>query len=113
MNSVSFAVDTTSTITKPQNHFFINSYTNGGTFSMNRSLFTKTLKTTVEKEGVNKKFYGKKNRDASSVIHNRKMVNLGRTHNPPNPNAEQVETNDIRQAKQRVRNSGYVVHPWS
>ena len=78
---------------------------------MNRSLFTKTLKTTVEKEGVNKKFYGKKNRDASSVIHNRKMVNLGRTHNPPNPNAEQVETNDILQAKQRVRNSGYVVHP--
>lgn len=92
--------------------FFINSYTNGGTFSMNRALYTKTLKNTVDtdEEAMNKQFYGKKNRDASSVIHRRKLLHLGRTINPTT-NVEKVETNDIRQAKQRVRNSGYVFHP--
>jgi len=91
--------------------FFINSYTNGGGFSMNRSIYTKTLQTFTDKEGTaNKQFYGKKNRDASSVIHRRKMLNLGRTPNTTTTNTiEKVETNDVRQAKQRVRNSGYVV----
>ena len=93
--------------------FFINSYTNGGGFSMNRTLYTKTLQTVVDKEGTaNKQFYGKNNRDASSVIHRRKLLNLGRTPNTMTKNiVEKVETNDVRQAKQRVRNSGYVVPP--
>jgi len=93
--------------------FFINSYTNGGGFSMNRTLYTKTLQTVIDKEGTaNKQFYGKNNRDASSVIHRRKLLNLGRTPNTTTKNiVEKVETNDVRQAKQRVRNSGYVVPP--
>ena len=90
---------------------YLNSYTNGGTFSMNRSLYTKTLRTAIVNKdgGENKHFYGKKNRDASSVIHHRKMIHLGRTPNTTTTNAEKVGTNDVRQATQRVRNSGYVV----
>ena len=99
--------------TKPvRQPFFINSYTNGGAFSMNRTLYTKTLETAINKEeATNKQFYGKKNRDASSVIHRRKMLNLGRTQNTTTHAVEKVEPNDVRQAKQRVRNSGYVVPP--
>ena len=92
-----------------QNKFFINSETNGNAFSMHRALYTKTLKTSIEKEPANKQFYGKKNRDASSVIHYRKMLHLGRTDDT-SKNAE-VKKNDVQQAKQRVRNSGYVVPP--
>ena len=102
----------TGPITPVRNPFFINSYTNGGAFSMNRTLYTKTLQSVVDREGeANKQFYGKKNRDASSVIHRRKMLNLGRTQNTTTHAVEKVEPNDVRQAKQRVRNSGYVVPP--
>lgn len=78
---------------------------NGSTFSMNRLLYTKTVATIVDKD--TKHFYGETNRDASSVIQQRKMLNLGKE----TPSNIKKETNDIRQAKKRVRNGGSVVPP--
>lgn len=79
-------------------------HTNGNTFSMNRLLFSKTVQ---EKDVANKHFYGgETNRDASSVTQQRKIFEAGKKE-PPSVKHE--TTNDVRQAKKRVRNGGSVV----
>ena len=87
---------------------------NENQFSMNRSLFAKTIKTynsqTVD-TAKGKKFYGGGgNRDASSVMQRRKIFNVGeKNHSGGNISYQGTNSQiNVTQAQQRVRNSGYV-----
>lgn len=87
---------------------------NENQFSMNRVLYTKTITAVMSETAVNlkeKQFYGPRNRDASAVIQRRNIL-IGGNHNEtgkPISFQGAKETNDVRQAKKRVRSSGSVV----
>jgi hypothetical protein len=85
--------------------------TNENPFSMNRVLYSKTIRTITNQTNdtiKEKHFYGENNRDASSVIARRKMLQSGNKNYLGNNVSYQGEkdTNDVRQAQKRVRNSG-------
>jgi hypothetical protein len=83
---------------------------NENTFSMNRLLFSKTIRTYNNTQTVNAKtFYGGgSNRDASSVIQRRKIFNVGEKNYKGGNISYQGTTaiNNVTQAQQRVRHGG-------
>ena len=87
---------------------------NENPFSMNRVLYSRTI-STITKETSDilqeKHYYGEKNRDASSVIARRKMIQVGNKNHLGNDLSYQGEkvTNDVRQAQKRVRSGGATV----
>ena len=83
-------------------------------FSMNRVLYTKTIESVTSETADIKKekqYYGPRNRDASAVIQRRNILVGGNRNDMGQAVSFQgaKETNDVRQAKKRVRNSGSVV----
>ena len=86
---------------------------NENNFSMNRVLFAKTI-NAVEAQTADtlkaKQFFGDRNRDASSVIHRRKILNAGEKNSSGENMSHQgaKTTNMAKQAQQRVRSSGSV-----
>ena len=83
---------------------------NENQFSMNRVLYTKTIKSlmTTDSTTNGKTIFGAKNRDASSVIQRRNILNVGeKNHTGKDISFEGTKVgNDVRQAQKRVRNSG-------
>ena len=84
---------------------------NENQFSMNRLLFSKTIRTfTTETVDIQKekKFYGGSNRDASSVMQRRKVFNVGvKNHSGGIMSFQGTSAvNNVKQAQQRVRNRG-------
>jgi hypothetical protein len=88
--------------------------TNENPFSMNRVIYSKTIGTITKQTNdtiKEKQFYGEKNRDASSVIARRKMLQSGnKNHLGSNLSYQgEKEVNDVRQAQKRVRSGGATV----
>lgn len=87
---------------------------NEGPFSMGRILFTKTMKTIIDETNdvkQEKQYYGERNRDASSVIARRKMVQVSNKNHLGDELSyqENKDTNNVRQAIKRVRSGGAAV----
>lgn len=87
---------------------------NENRFSMNRVLYSKTIASVISETAdviKEKQYYGPRNRDASSVIQRRNILVGGNRNESGQPMSFQgaKETNDVRQAKKRVRSSGSVV----
>lgn len=88
--------------------------TNENPFSMNRVLYSRTINTILKDTNEitrEKQYYGERNRDASSVIARRKMIQVGNKNHLGNELSYQgkKDTNDVRQAQKRVRNGGAAV----
>ena len=82
-------------------------YSTNTVFSMHRVIYAKTIKSVVAETPDNmkeKQFYGSKNRDASAIIQRRAISSIGSSQNVSFQGAKNI--NDVRQARQRVRNSG-------
>jgi hypothetical protein len=87
---------------------------NENRFSMNRVLYSKTIASVISETAdvmKEKQYYGPRNRDASSVIQRRNILVGGNRNESGQSISFQgaKETNDVRQAKKRVRSSGSVV----
>ena len=87
---------------------------NDNRFSMNRVLYSKTINTETEKTNdviKQKQFYGMNNRDASSVMERRKLLNQGhKNHLEGDLSYQSSKTiNDVRQAQKRTRSGGAIV----
>ena len=87
---------------------------NENRFSMNRVLYSKTISSVISETAdviKEKQYYGPRNRDASSVIQRRNILVGGNRNESGQSISFQgaKETNDVRQAKKRVRSSGSVV----
>ena len=89
---------------------------NENTFSMQRSIFTKTTSTERHETGdvlLMKKFYGgSRNRDASSVIRDRSITGTQSSFTDKDGELSFQGTkdiNDTRQALRRTRSGGAIV----
>jgi hypothetical protein len=87
---------------------------NENKFSMNRVLYSKTIASVMSETAdilKGKQFYGPRNRDASSVLQRRNILVGGNRNESGKSISFQgtKDTNDVRQAKKRVRSSGSAV----
>jgi hypothetical protein len=87
---------------------------NENRFSMGRFLYSKTINTVVNETPENvkeKRFYGMRNSDASSVMEKKKYLAQGRKNHNNVPISFQGKSNgnESRQALSRVRNRGAIV----
>lgn len=89
---------------------------NENRFSMGRFLYSKTINTVVNEtpETVKeKRYYGMRNSDASSVMEKKKYLAQGRKNysNVPISFQGKSNENESKQALSRVRNRGAIVPP--
>ena len=87
---------------------------NENSFSMSRVLYSNTINTLnqqTQNDLQYKKFYGEKNRDASSIIDRKKYLAQGSKNHQEVPISFQGKSSNTesRQALSRVRNGGSIV----